>query len=247
MVESEKCSWIVFWINQSIFTSIAVVSSSINILDFRSKARVKQMSCLWPTEKFSPLTLWSSPLKLSYECLQVSHVQRGPNYIIIKATKWIQVHSKGAREQNWIFRREPENRTGSCGTIWNEFGTKVNQSNLWNVHTINHNLPDADSTIRKRARVRNDFPVQFDQLFQLFLSDPLQRKHLPGSNLVLVGTLLSAIQTWSFHHVASFRELSTLQSFQVPPFQSVSIRWFVLQQKCCFPDQPRNGPEELDN
>lgn len=94
----------VFWIRASVSASMeAVASSKRMILELRSKALAIQISCLWPTEKFSPFSItcassFPSSFEINfhvalktYRVLDVALLERCPDLLISVFIKGVQV------------------------------------------------------------------------------------------------------------------------------------------------------------
>lgn len=98
------------WISRSVSRSTdAVASSMTNILVFRNKARLIQMSWRWPTLKFDPFssTIASSPPSSdSIKCFKLTMFNASHNSVS-------ECSPKGSK----LYRTVPKNSTGSCGII----------------------------------------------------------------------------------------------------------------------------------
>lgn len=91
------------------WSTLAVASSNTSMRFCLRIARAKHMSCLWPTEKFEPpsVMLDSSPAASSFTV----SLSLAPSREFHKASSLY--CPKGSK----FLRKEPENKTGSCGMI----------------------------------------------------------------------------------------------------------------------------------
>mmetsp|Transcript_3869 Transcript_3869/g.9165 ORF Transcript_3869/g.9165 Transcript_3869/m.9165 type:complete len:300 (-) Transcript_3869:143-1042(-) len=141
---------IIRWIKASVSLSMdAVASSSTSTRGCRSSARAMQMSCLWPTEKFSPPSDTTS-LSLSGSASTAGLRVHLSSTAQIWASEWA---SKGSR----LKRRVDENMTGSCGMMHSELRRRDSRT-LEASTPSSKIIPFRSSEIRKSATVSEDLP-----------------------------------------------------------------------------------------